>query len=71
MGYNRRDALLDSLLDKRVTITFIDGIKYTGLLKFDDEREMYKLVNTINEKGGFPTHDCLFRKSRCKDVVRR
>lgn len=71
MGYKHKDALLDSLLGKRVTVTFIDGDKITGLLGFDEQMEQYKLTNAINEKRGFPTHDTLFRKSHYKDVVRR
>ena len=71
MGYKHKDALLESLIDKRVTINFKDGTTYTGLLKFDEGFGMYRLINVVNEKTGFPKQDTLFRKSHYKDVVRR
>ena len=71
MGYKHKDALLESLIDKRVTINFKHGKTYTGTLGFNEELGMYILINVVDEKTGFPTGSVLFRKSHYKDVVRR
>ena len=63
-----RDEKLDGLIGKRVTITFTDGDRLSGLLTFDERMSHYVLKNAIDEKKGFSRNDTAFRKSHVKSI---
>jgi hypothetical protein len=68
MSCNHRDEKLDRYINKRVTVNLVDSGTFTGVLKYNEIKEMYCLSNVFDERRGFPSTDILFRKSLVKNI---